>query len=199
MVSTRLYVEGGGDSKTLKTACRKGFRSLLEKAGLTGRLPRIVAAGSRRNAYESFKTAHGRGDENVMLLVDAEGPVTADGPWRHLKTRDGWDRPDGATDEQCHLMVEVMESWFLADREALEAFYGQGYRSNALPPNQDVEQIPKRDVLDGLAQSARSSTKGGYDKGAHSFRILEKLDPEKVRDAAPHADRFLSVLLSRSS
>ena len=199
MVSMRLYVEGGGDSKTLKTACRKGFRSLVEKAGLTGRLPRIVAAGSRRNAYESFKTAHGHGDDNVMLLVDAEGPVTADGPWRHLKTRDGWDRPDGATDEQCHLMVEVMESWFLADREALEAFYGQGYRSNALPPSRIVEQIPKGDVLDGLAQATRNSTKGRYDKGSHSFRILENLDPAKVREASHHGDRFFSMLSSRSS
>lgn len=54
-MSSKLYVEGGGDSKTLKTACRKGFRSFLGKAGLTGRLPRIVAGGSRRNAYESFK------------------------------------------------------------------------------------------------------------------------------------------------
>ena len=51
-MSIRLYVEGGDESKTLKTACRKGFRSFLENAGLTGRLPRIVAGGSRRNAID---------------------------------------------------------------------------------------------------------------------------------------------------
>lgn len=194
MVNMKLYVEGGGGSKTLKTACRKGFRRFLEKAGLTGRLPRIVAAGSRQNAYESFKTAHGHGCGTVLLLVDAEEPVTADGAWQHLQAREGWNRPDGATDEQCHLMVELMESWFLADREAIAAFYGQGYQSNALPPRQDVEQIPKRDVLDGLVQATRNSTKGRYDKGAHGFRILENLDPAKVREAAPHADRFISTL-----
>lgn len=193
-MSIKLYVEGGGESKSLKTACRKGFQSFLEKAGLTGRLPRVVAAGSRRNAYESFKTAHAHRDETVLLLVDAEGPVTSDGTWQHLQARDGWSRPDGATDEQCHLMVEFMESWFLADREAIAAFYGQGYRSNALPPNRNVEQIPKGDVRDGLAQATRNSTKGRYDKGAHGFRILENLDPTKVREAAPHADRFISTL-----
>ena len=193
-MSIRLYVEGGGDSKTLKTACRKGFRSFLENSGLTGRMPRIVAGGSRRNAYESFKTAHDHGNGTVLLLVDAEGPVTADGSWQHLQARDGWNRPDGATDEQCHLMVEIMESWFQADREALEAFYGQGYRSNALPPRQNVEEIPKGDVLDGLARATRNSTKGRYDKGAHSFKMLEKLDPAKVRDASPYADRFINTL-----
>ena len=199
MVSIKLYVEGGGESKTLKTACRKGFRSFLEKAGLTGSLPRMVACGSRQNAYDSFKTAHAHGDETVLLLVDAEGPVTADGAWQHLQARDGWNRPDRATEEQCHLMVEVMESWFLAGREALEAFYGQGYRSNALSPSQDVEQIPKGDVLDGLAQATRNSTKGRYDKGAHSFKILEKLDPAKVREASPYGDRFISTLSRLSS
>ena len=199
MVSIKLYVEGGGDSKALKMACRRGFRRFLEKAGLTGRLPRIVAAGSRQNAYESFKTAHDHGTGTVLLLVDAEGPVTEDGPWRQLRTRDGWNRPDGATDEQCHLMVEVMESWFLADREGVEAFYGRGYRSNALPPSRKVEQIPKGDVLDGLVQATRNSTKGRYDKGAHGFRILENLDPAKVREAAPLADRFISTLSRLSS
>ena len=46
----RLYVEGGGDSSTLKTACRAGFSEFLRKAGLRGYLPRIVACGSRTNA-----------------------------------------------------------------------------------------------------------------------------------------------------
>ena len=192
-------MEGGGDSKTLKTACRKGFRSFLDKAGLTGRLPRIVAGGSRQNAYDSFKTAHDQGNGTVLLLVDAEGPVAADGSWLHLQARDGWDRPDGATDEQCHLMVEVMESWLLADREALEAFYGQGYRSNALPQRQNVEEVPKDDVRDGLARATRNSTKGRYHKGTHSFKMLEKLDPAKVRDASPYADRFISTLSRLSS
>lgn len=193
-MSVRLYVEGGGDSKTLKTACRKGFRTFIDNAGLTGRLPRIVAGGSRRNAYEGFKTAHDQGNGTVLLLVDAEGSVAADGSWQHLQARDSWARPNGATDEQCHLMVEVMESWFLADREALEAFYGQGYRSNALPPRQNVEEIPKVDVRNGLARATRNSTKGRYHKGAHSFRILEKLDPAIVTDASPYADRFIGTL-----
>ena len=196
-MSIKLYVEGGGDSKVLKTACRKGFRTFVEKAGLTGSMPGIVACGSRRNAYEKFETAQAQKDKSALLLVDAEGPVTAKGAWQHLKERDGWDRPGGAADSQCHLMVQVMESWFLADREALEAFYGQGYRSKALPPEQNVEQIPKQDVFKGLDQAARDTSKGNYSKGKHGFEILEMLDPAKVRKASPYADRFIKALSSQ--
>ena len=168
MVSTRLYVEGGGDSKTLKTACRKGFRSLVEKAGLTGRLPRIVATGAAGTL--TFKTAH-HGDDNVMLLVDAEGPVTADGPWRHLKTRDGWDRPDDATDEQCHLMVEVMESWFLADRRRLRHFMAKATvrtrsrrvgTSSRFPREMSSMALPKPHEVVRRAAMTRDRTASGY-------------------------------------
>ena len=31
MVSAYLYAEGGGDSKALRSACREGFRKLLER------------------------------------------------------------------------------------------------------------------------------------------------------------------------
>ena len=196
-MSAKLFVEGGGGSKTLKTACRKGFRLFIEKAGLRGRMPRIVACGSRRNAYQDFtreNETHERHVGSPYLLVDSEEPVRETGPWQHLKVRDGWDRPDGAMDDQCHLMVEVMESWFLADREALGAFYGQGFRGTALPQNQHVEQISKRDVLDGLAQATRGTRKGSYDKGSHGFEIVERLDPSKVRNASPYAHRFLEAL-----
>ena len=111
-------------------------------------MPRIVACGSRRDAYESFETAQVKMG-NAMLLVDAEAPVTSQGPWQHLRAIDGWARPPNATDEQCHLMVQVMESWFLADADALSSFYGQGFRKQALPQNPNVEDVSKQDVLLG--------------------------------------------------
>ena len=69
-------------------------------------------------------------------LVDAEGPVTPQGPWHHLQTIDGWARSAGAANDQCHLRVQVIESWFLIDMETIESFYGQGFRAQALPPLQ---------------------------------------------------------------
>ena len=50
MNAKRIYVEGGGDAKDLRTRCREGFHKLLENAGFTGRVPRIVASGSRNEA-----------------------------------------------------------------------------------------------------------------------------------------------------
>ena len=195
-MSVKLYVEGGGDSKALKTECRKGFQRFIEKAGLVGKMPGIVACGSRQNAYESFETAHTSQDGGAMLLVDAEGPVTASGPWQHLKARDGWNRPVAATDDDCHLMVQVMESWFLADPDALESFYGQRFRTQSLPQNPNIEQVSKQDVLGRLDGATRDTRKGRYSKGRDSYEILGRVDPAKVTKASAHAERLIGVLSS---
>ena len=91
-------------------------------------------------------------------------------------------------------MVQIMESWFLADPDSLESFYGHGFHKQALPRNPNIEQVPKQDVLSGLAQATRGTKKGGYSKSSHSFGILAQLDPVRVRNASPHADRFLGAL-----
>ena len=159
-------------------------------------MPRIVASGSRDQAYDQFKTAHVQQDEVAMLLVDAEGPVTSADSWQHLQSRDNWHRPPNASNDQCHLMVQVMESWFLADRQALEDYYPQGFRPNTLPGNPNIEQIPKQDVLNGLKDASRATRKGTYDKGKHSFDILAALEPDKVKAASPHAKRFIQAMLA---
>ena len=82
-------------------------------------MPKIIASGSRDEAYGDFEAAHAQGNVTAMLLVDAEEEVTASGSWDHLRSRDNWRRPPGALNDQCHLMVQFMESWFLADRPAL--------------------------------------------------------------------------------
>ena len=89
-----------------------------------------------------------------------------------------------------------MESWFLADVDALESFYGQRFQRGALPQNPNVEQVSKQRVWDGLTRATRSTGKGSYKKGAHSFQILANLNPAKVRGASPHADRFIRALES---
>lgn len=200
----KLYVEGGGDTNTLKTACRKGFTAFITNAGVERR-PRIVACGSRRDAYESYCTAVANG-EDALLLVDSEAAVETahqspqDKPeewqsWTHLKHRDGdsWDKPDGAFDTDCHLMVQCMESWFLADRDTLRAFFGQGFKENRLPaPGNAVETIPKEQVYNSLAAATRGcTTKTQYGKGEHSFQLLEKTVSTRVTAASPWAKRFV--------
>jgi Domain of unknown function (DUF4276) len=155
-------------------------------------MPRIVACGGRQNAYESFRIASGRTPalSLPLLLVDSEEPVQGRGPWEHLKNRDQWERPPAVRDSQCHLMVQCMEAWFLADREALERYFGQGFRAMALPANRRVEEVSKAATLEGLDRAIRSSAQRRYSKGEQSFRILATLDPSRVESAAPFARRF---------
>jgi hypothetical protein len=201
----KLYVEGGGDTAALKTACREGFTTFISRMGIKNR-PRVVACGTRRNAYESFCTAIAQGEE-AFLLVDSEDAVNARHqqgqpdswqPWSHLKNRigDGWDKPAGATDRQCHLMVQIMESWFFADRDALKTFFGQGFRENALPAfHNAVEDLGKPQVYDSLKQAtSQCKSKATYGKGEHSFKLLTKIDPTKVTQASPWAKRFADEL-----
>ncbi len=95
-------------------------------------------------------------------------------------------------------MVQIMESWFLADADTLTSFYGRNFQESSLPQNPRVEEISKQDVESGLRQATRSTSKGAYDKGRHSFEILAILDPVKVRQKSPYANRFLSELERRS-
>ena len=196
----KIFVEGGGDRNLLRRECRKGFSNFFSKAGLKGRMPSVVASGSRREAFDDFRAAvhrPGRYDF-IVLLVDSEGPVTT-GPWQHLKTRDNWDKPPSAKDDQVHLMVQCMEAWFLADKECLVAYYGNGFNQNALPARQHIENIAKNDVLNGLKNATRSGvSKGEYGKGQHSFDILAQIDPDKVIAASPHARRLVDTLNAKA-
>ena len=71
MTTVKLFVEGGGDSNSLRIECRAAFNHFLQKAGLAGKMPRIIASGSRKAAYDDFCTAIRNGEE-AMLLVDSE-------------------------------------------------------------------------------------------------------------------------------
>ena len=196
MVTVKVYVEGGGDDLALHTKCRKGFRVFLENAGFKGRMPRIVACGSRADAYDSFCTALNiEGvDQFPILLVDGEAPVTS-APWLHVKTRagDGWERPSGAADDHLHLMVQCMEAWFLADKDRLAGYYGQKFIPRHLPGNANAEEVAKADVMRGLKMATRGTKKGEYSKGSHSFEILEGIASAKIKNL-PHVKRLFAVL-----
>ncbi|MBP6743003.1 MAG: DUF4276 family protein [Deltaproteobacteria bacterium] len=201
MVTVKLFVEGGGNSDALKTECRRALTQLLEKApGCKGKLPRVVACGPRKNAYDQFCCALKTKSttEYAVLLVDAECPVAHKSPWQHVAEREGdqWKKPSGATDEQLHLMVECMESWFLADRAALAKFYGQGFNQKALPSAETKpEKVSKADLYKRLKNATTDTkTQGEYGKGQHSFKLLATLDPKLIKGSSPWAERFFEAM-----
>jgi hypothetical protein len=202
-------VEGGGDTNLLKTACRHGFSEFLGKAGLAGYMPRIVACGGRYDAFDAFSTAISK-NERALLLIDSESPVKNDyqqgnpkswKPWLHLKNRKGdeWEMPAGASDVDCHLMVQCMEAWILADRKTLKMFFGQGFNENALPSGENqIENIDKDRIFQSLENATRDcKVKAKYGKGEHSFKLLAVLNPAIVASASPWTKRFIETVKQR--
>jgi hypothetical protein len=94
-------------------------------------------------------------------------------------------------------MAQATEAWFIADVEALSQFYGQGFRASAIPRNPDVEQIAKDDLEPCLKNATRDTTKGEYHKTKHAWKILQSIDPDKVRRAARHCERLFATLTSK--
>lgn len=197
-----IYVEGGGDSRQLKADCREGFRKFFENAGLGGRMPRVHACGSRDRAFDRFSNRLAESNtekSSVLLLVDSEEAVQGQDTWSHLERRDRWKRPTGADDDNVHLMVQCMESWFLADVERVAAVFGQGFRGTSLPKNPNIEEVTTSAIESSLKKATRQCKSGPYSKGRHSFRILAVIRPERVAEASPHARRLLDVVATLSA
>ena len=197
MREIRLYIEGGG-GKDSKDDLRQAFSRFLEPARETARGQEvrwiITMCGSREQTYRAFERAtRVHAGESVFLLVDSDQQVKGT-PREHLSSGDTRWNLAFASDSQCHLMVEVMESWFLADPGALAAFYGRDFAAGQIPSRVNVEEIPKQDVYSALDRSTRKTRKGKYDKADHGHLILRSLDPERVRARAPHCDRLFKAL-----
>lgn len=199
-----VYVEGGGDSDELKSECRRAFREFFAKTDLgTTRRPRVVACGSRNSAYDSFDTAITQG-KNALLLVDSEAPVAPANqvpgkfnPWAHLLTRDNWTKPASASNDNCHLMAQCMESWFIADWDTTAKFFKQGF-DGGKKPSGAVESVAKQEVYSTLELASKNcKTKAPYGKGAHSFKLLAMIKPKEVMEASPWAKRFIDELIKR--
>lgn len=187
-----LYVEGDGKSNS---GCRQGFRRFLDAAGLRDSGVKVFASGPRYEAYQDFvRDLANRTSELALLLVDSEGPVKEGHTvWQHLQTGEGsWGTPTGA-DDQAFLMVQAMETWFLADIESMKRYFGKGFNENPFKKWPSLEAVDKDTVFDTLKQATSGCSKR-YTKGSISFDLLGMIDPSKVRDASPHAKELLDKL-----
>lgn len=201
-MSVRVYVEGGGDYKhtDTATACRRAFGQLFEKLSLPARRISVIACGSRNQTFKDFRTAVlQQSADFIILLVDSEGPVGAPNAWAHLHARDRWQLLKGTSADQAHLMVQCMEAWFLADRDALTEFYGPEFLAASLPGQSNIEQISKRSLLPALKHASKQTSKGPYHKTRHGFALLALINPQRVRDASPYARRLFDVLIHQTN
>ena len=197
MSGVAIYMEGGGDSRDAKAALRRGMDALLQPLKEAAKAKdlrwRLVPCGGRHEAFRRFRDAVNHGDSTIaVLLVDAEGPVNR-APRLHLQSRDGWDM-DFAGEDTIHLMVQVMETWIVADPDALSTYYGQNFNGNVLPKAANLEQVSKADVARTLNRATERTTKRCYHKIRHASNLLKRIDVERVKKRCPHCARLFNTL-----
>lgn len=190
-----IYVEGGrkGKDKYSMITLQQGFNAFLKDIRKKCRL-HLITCGSRDTTYKDFMRSVKEYPESFsVLLVDSETEVIKDkSPKQHLQDNDKWDLSD-VEDNQCHLMAQIMETWFIADIDSLKRYYGKGFNAKKVRKTADIEKIAKDDVLQDLKNATRNTKSGKYDK-KYAAEILEIIDSAKVRTAAKHCQMLFSTL-----
>lgn len=193
----RIYVEGGGEEGDGRAKLRIGLQAFIKSLRQDRSVSwNITASGGRKATYDEYCQALTDHPHALnILLVDSEAGVREGcSPWTHLRERrgDGWSAQ--GPEDRCHLMVSMMESWLLADPEALARFYGKGFHPSALPSRFDVEAIPKAEVEEALKRATQDTHKGKYHKIRHGTDLLALISPEKVQQRARHCKRLFETL-----
>lgn len=192
-----IYFEGGGNSAETKAAMRQGMSAFLKPLVDLARQRRcrwsITSCGGRNQALDAFVDAleKDRATFNV-LLVDSEAGVTAL-PRAHLQQHDAWNL-DTAQEQQVHLMAQCMETWLVADPEALAEYYNQGFNGNALPRRANLEEEPKGQIYAALEAATRQTQKGSYGKIKHASGLLKTVSSAKAQARCPHCRRFFETI-----
>jgi len=86
-----------------------------------------------------------------------------------------------------------METWVVADRDALRKHYGSKLQVSALPPLVQLEGRGRHDVQDRLAHATRNC-KNAYTKGKRSFELLARLTPAVLEEHLPSFVRTRRIL-----
>ncbi len=198
MNEVAIYMEGGGKGHNTKAALRQGMDEFLGPIKQEARNKywrwKLVPCGSRNDAFNGFKNAVRNGVAGIIvLLVDAEGSVETFAR-EHLKSRDGWDL-SFAADDKVHLMIQTMETWIVADTEALADYYGQNFQESALSSRNDLEIATKTEIAQALKQATRATQKGVYHKIRHASDLLKRIDSSKVRNRCPSCERLFDDMI----
>jgi hypothetical protein len=187
----RIYYEGHA---LLQSGFHAFFKDLRVEAAKKRVPVQFIAAYGKPCRDFNIATTQHPAAWNI-LLKDREGPDNGDLSIG-LCAEQGWDK---SLADSIFWMVEMMESWFHADKEALATFYGKNFQPGSLKPNRNVEEIPKKDLKSGLKAATRKTLKGDYfdNKTSHGPKLLEAIDPAKVRKAAPNCEKLFRAVLAR--
>ena len=184
----RIYFEG--DARL-----RPGFHKFLSQIVQTARARQcrvdLIATGGTPVAdFHAALIAHPNAFN--VLVLDSDGPI--DGSLADLYRSK---KLDPKLQDSVFWMVQLMESWFLADIGALKAYYRDGFIESAVTGNPAVEEILNADVYARLKRATKETKRGEYHKTKHAADLLARIDPSRVRSAAPNCDRMFPIILEK--
>ncbi len=199
----KLYVEGGskGSHKRATIKLQQGFDSFFKEIKELARSKKIsfkiIPAGNTQSTYDDFIFSVENSPQSFnLLLVDSDDALSENESARAFlqKKYKKW-KLKTVKDEQCHLMVQIMESWFIADVDALKQFYGQGFNAGKFPKNRNVEAVEKEQIKKSLKAAIAKTNKKEYHKIEHGSKLLEIINPNKVREAALHCEKLFTEII----
>ena len=192
VTAIRLYIEGDSE---LRPGFIHFFGRQIKQAGEMGIRFEVRLTGSTEKTLGAFLIAnHENPDDLNVCLIDSDR--SEDGTlWQellqHKAQHPRWRRLRKPDREQAHWMIQAMEAWFLADREALRRHFGSRLRERQIP-NSNAEEVsnPKR----VLRRASASRPERRYHETRDAPELLRRLNIEKVRQAAPACERLLRTL-----
>lgn len=189
----RIYYEG---SRLLRPGFDAFFAALKSRAREKRCSFTLVSGGSGETACRDFGIALKKHPTAWnILLKDSEGPY-ADNFSVSLCGERQWNKSHA---DSIFWMVQMMESWFLADKGKLQQFYGSEFRESALKTNPNVEEIPKKDLENCLRDATKNTQKGDYydNKTSHGPKLLALINPDLVQKAAPNCRKLFQAILAK--
>ena len=198
MKGIAIFMEGGGETSSTQSHLRQGMAEFLGEIRTDCKERewhwKLVACGGRDEAYRKFTRFNDVRYHIAVLLVDSEEHVPKDLPCHeHLMKRDGWDLKNVNVDN-VHLMVQSMETWIVADLNALQEYYGPKFNSRILPTTQNLEHVSKNDVAQSLCRATTETTKGAYHKIHHAKDLLKLMESSVVRVRCPRCELLFTRL-----
>jgi hypothetical protein len=173
----------GGSTKADRN--KDGLRQFLDRCSGPGPKARVVLGLGRDQAVRTFVDRRNSG-KDVFLLIDSEGPLDRAVELKNLGISEH--------SERVFFMVQIMESWLLADSNSLQSIANSRQdlfvaKLNAC--NGNVEMVPKSEVEE-LFRKAVGNHPCGQRKPLR-MRLLADVDPDRLANASKNASDLVRI------
>ena len=166
---------------------KRGLKEFLDKFSPDGRKVKVVMGFGRVQAAGAFLDRIRKGAD-AFLLIDVEGALTAES----ISTVVGPDLAEYG--DRVFFMVQVMESWFIADSNALKGIKNATLSlldDELRKQNGNIEAILKSRASELFTKATSPHACSKENGKGLRLSYLANLDPEKLRKASPEADRLI--------